>query len=338
MRKVTMRRPDDFHVHFRSEEMLEHVVPYTSWVCGRATVMPNPDPPILDAVGVAMYRDEILKVTRPFSPHFTPLMTIMVTEETTPQTIYDCREVGTVAGKIYPLGQTNSKIGVSNYNRLGEVFAAMADAGMLLLLHGETPDPEIFCLDREEAFLSILRRISADHPTLRIVLEHVSTAAAVRCVKELSDNVAATITPHHMLLTLDDVIGDKLHVHQFCKPVAKRPEDRDAVRDAAMSGNPKFFHGSDTAPHRRGAKENAHCCAGIFNAPVAIPFLVQMFDRKGKLSMLENFTSVFGAQFYNLPLNEDMITLIEGEWEVPELIGDVVPFLAGKHLQWSVEE
>lgn len=319
--------------------MLRNVLRFTAEDCRRATVMPNTLPAILSAEDAVVYRDEILEVAFENGfPDFTPLMTVKITEQTTPEIIRSCKAVGVIAGKIYPTGQTtNSHEGVYDYTRLHGVFEEMQKCGMLLLLHGESPNPDIFCLDREEAFLDTLRWICGGYPKLKIVLEHVSTKAAVECVMQLPANVAATITPHHIALTLDDVIGDKLHVHQFCKPVAKRPVDQATVAAAAMLGNPKFFFGSDSAPHVWFHKEAAHACAGIYNAPVALAFLAHYFDQLDKLDMLEGFTSSYGADFYGLARNESRITLIEEAWKVPARYGQVVPFFAGQVLSWKVQ-
>jgi dihydroorotase len=213
----------------------------------------------------------------------------------------------------------------------------MQARGMLALFHGESPNADVFCLDRERKFLSVLKHIASAFPELKIVMEHVTTAEAIECVGTLPANVAATITVHHLFLTLNDVIGDKLAPHNFCKPVAKRPEDRNALLAAATSGNPKFFLGTDSAPHLQASKECAAGCAGVFTAPVAIPLLIELFDQYGDLGELEDFCSGYGADFYGLPRNERTITLIQKPWTVPSTYDGVVPFWAGKQLQWQME-
>ncbi|NJC85222.1 dihydroorotase [Planosporangium mesophilum] len=337
---LRIRRPDDFHLHLRQHDMLRAVLPATGRHFARALVMPNTDPPVADADALARYRSEIVSANEwPFEP----LMTIKLTAGTGDKTVRLAGEAGAVAAKLYPRGvTTNSADGVDEVDDLYPAFAAMVDVGMVLCVHGESPDA--FCLDREEAFLSaVLPRITSEFPTLRVVVEHASTAAAVRWVRDHRDRtgtstVAATITVHHLLLTLDDVIGDLLSPHHFCKPVAKRPEDRAALVEAATSGDPAFFLGTDSAPHAREAKECASGCAGVFTAPVALPVLAQVFESAGALDRLERFTSVAGAHFYGLPLNEGVVTLRRERWRVPAEYHGVVPFLADRYLDWRVSE
>lgn len=343
-RSLTICEPDDFHVHLRRGAMLHNVLPHTAEHFARALVMPNTDPPILTAEDVVAYEEEILSAcSGRYRGYFEPLMTIQIVPQTTPAQVKAADRAGAVAGKIYPRGvTTNSQNGVMNYQALAPVFQAMQDYGMVLSLHGESPDPEVFCLDREAVFLETLNWIAEHFPGLRIVLEHVTTAAAVKVVLDLPENVAATVTVHHLILTLDDVVGGKLKPHYFCKPLAKRPEDRAAIVQAALNGNPKFFLGTDSAPHSRQAKECAACSAGIFTAPVALPMLAEFFNGHHALDKLEDFTSVFGANFYGLPSNTDTLTLALNEdagqaAEVPAEYGGVVPFTYGSgHLTWSV--
>jgi dihydroorotase len=257
---------------------------------------------------------------------------------TTPATIRDAAAAGVVAAKLYPEGvTTNSGDGVRDVLALGEVFAAMSDAGLVLCLHGESPDA--FCLDREERFLAeVLPGLARSFPDLRIVLEHVSTAAAVDWVRRHDGgNVAATVTVHHLLLTLDDVVGGLLAPHHFCKPVAKRPDDRAAIVAAAVGGDPRFFLGTDSAPHPRAAKESAHGCAGVFTAPVALPLLATVFESQGALGALEGFCSAHGAAFYGLPPNPGTVRLVREAWDVPAEIDGIVPFRAGATLPWRVD-
>ena len=340
MTPLRIRRPDDFHLHLRQGEMLRSVLPASGLHFARGLVMPNTDQPISDADMLSRYRSEILSLNRwPFKP----LMTIKITGKTTYETVLQASEAGAVAGKLYPRGvTTNSADGVEDITELDQAFAAMASVGMMLCVHGEKPGA--FCLDREEAFLrDILPQIASAFPRLRIVVEHVSTAAAVSWVRHHratsgNSTVAATITAHHLVLTLDDVVGDTLSPHNFCKPLAKRQEDRSALIEAATSGDPAFFLGTDSAPHARSDKESASGCAGVFTAPVALPVLAQVFEEADALNRLEQFTSVSGARFYNLPLNEGTFFLQRLPQQVPQEYNGVVPFLAGQQLGWSVSE
>ena len=310
------------------------VLPFTEQAFARALIMPNTTPTeIRTAVDAAVYRGEMKEHCR---RGFTPLMTIKLLDRTTPHEIIACKSAGVIAGKVYPQGvTTNSDNGPVDMHVLYPVFAEMERVGMVLCLHGE--DPKAFCMDRESVFLAQLCEIARSFPKLKIVLEHVTTLQAVGVVKELPDTVAATITAHHLYLTLDDVIGAKLHPHNFCMPIAKRPEDRDALRRAVLSGNPKFFLGTDSAPHTRETKECAEGCAGVFTAPMVIPLLTSFFEEFEALEMFERFTSESGARFYGLPLNEEKIRLIRQPFHIPEVIEGIVPYLAGKTLNWRIE-
>ncbi len=334
---MRIRKIDDMHVHLRQGEMLESVLPYTAMQCERALVMPNLTPPILSANDVINYRQQIMEVlSKSKGKFFAPLMTFKVVPSTSASEIDGLKQAGTIAGKLYPDGvTTNSDGGVSDFKALYPVYKAMEESGLVLCLHGEMP--HAFSLDRETEFLSILKDIAMNFPKLRIVLEHATTRDAIECVKALPKNVACTLTVHHMYLTLDDIIGDRLNPHAFCKPVAKRPTDRLAIIDAALSGNPKFFLGSDSAPHAISAKENACGAAGVYTAPVLVPALCQIFEDYGIISKLEAFTSQFAAEFYNLPLNQHSIEIAKEPWTVPETCGTVKPFLAGQTLNWQVK-
>ena len=338
MTSFRIRQPDDFHLHLRTGEMLAAVLPATCQTFARALVMPNTSPPILDADILRRYRSEIKAAGR---PDFEPLMTIKITDETDYKTVVEASKAGAIAGKLYPRGvTTNSADGVEDIAKLDQVFDAMATTGMVLCVHGEAPDA--FCLDREESFLrDQLSQVVSGFPTLHVVVEHISTASAVRWVQDCrargaGSTVAATITAHHLVLTLDDVVGDTLAPHNFCKPLAKRPEDRSALIVAATSGDPGFFLGTDSAPHPRQAKECAAGCAGVFTAPVVMPVLAQVFEAADALDRLEQFTSVSGARFYGLPLNEGTLELQRLPHIVPQDHHGVVPFLAGRQLEWSV--
>lgn len=330
--KLTIRRPDDFHLHLRQGAMLSAVLPATARQFGRAIIMPNTDSPILTAADVERYRRQILAE----DSGLTPLMTIKLVPATTPVGILEARAVGTIAGKLYPEGvTTNSDDGVRDIRGMYPVFDAMERSGMVLCLHGESPGA--FCLDREKDFLRHLVDIAGTFQRLKIVLEHITTDEAVKMVSCLPGNVAATITVHHLYLTLDDVIGGLIRPHTFCKPIAKRPEDRTALIAAAVSGNPKFFLGTDSAPHLRERKECDGGCAGVFSAPMAMQALAWLFVEGCQAhDRLEKFTSRFGAEFYGLPLNEGKLELIREPKPVPREVAGVVPFMAGEIIPWSL--
>jgi dihydroorotase len=329
-----VRSPDDFHVHFRQGTMLKNVVNHTASVFKRAMVMPNTEPPIRNGEDVARYYLEILDAIDPQYQGFEPLMTFKITPATTVEDVQSVADL-VIAGKLYPDGvTTNSQGGVTDFYALYPVFAAMQEYGIVLSLHGEKPGA--FCLDREEKFLATLTQIVQDFPDLKIVLEHATTKAAVTLVQQLPDNVAATITLHHLELTLDDVVGTMNQPHHFCKPIPKRYEDRDALLKAAFSGNPKFFFGSDSAPHLKERKECSEGCAGVFSAPVAMTSLIALFKQHGHLERLEDFVSTFGANFYGLDVNEEQIQFIQEEWQVPAIYAGVVPYKAGKTLSWKI--
>ncbi len=350
--EIRMRKPDDFHNHSRTGSLMHLVIPYTVPQFGRILAMPNTLPnPIIIGPSAAEYKKDIEEFVRlsgvPGGEHFEVLPTIKLLESTTPEMILEARKYGVIAGKAYPRGvTTNSDDGIADFKKLDALFEAMQQTEMVLCLHGQLPDA--FILQREREFLPILERICRDFPKLRIVFEHVSTSDAVSMVAMLPDTVAATITLHHMLLTLDDVIGGKLNPHNFCQPVVQSPEDRRAVLVAAFSGNPKFFFGSDSAPHLKSSKESGCCAAGVFSMVELVPSLVELFQSHGRLKALEPFSSEFGSDFYRLTRNEEAIHLISKElafgkrWAIPESIIsedgklEVVPFRAGKEMQWTV--
>lgn len=344
MHDIVIRRPDDFHVHLREGRMLERVVPLTAQSFARALVMPNLSArPIVTADDLDWYQAEICRWTQ--GTGFKPLMTLMLTADTTPSIIREAKALGCIAVKYYPKGMTtNSEHGVEDLFEQDKVLSTIESERLVLCLHGEQIGA--FCLDREMAFLTTLERLAARYPKLRIVMEHITTADAVNRVKQLPVTVAATITVHHLSLTLDDVIGGFCRPHYFCKPIPKRDRDRRALLKAAFSGNGKFFLGTDSAPHTVQAKESACGCAGVFTAPVALPFLCELFRRVNKVRRLGPFVSEFGAQFYELPLNEELVTYERTAWIVPKRymesssIGmfDVVPFLAGETLDYQLKK
>jgi dihydroorotase len=340
--RITLRRLDDMHCHFRVGSLLKEVLPFTAQYAGRGIAMPNTRPrAILTGEDVVWYRDEIKRALNEIQHRypFEPLMTIEVRDNTTPQMIMEARRAGSVAGKIYPLGvTTNSDEGLRNFESesISETFRAMQDVGMLLLIHGELDRERTLVTKREEIFLPTLLMLAEKFPNLKIVLEHVSTRAAVESVRQLGKNVAATITAHHLCLTLNDVVGYGIQPHHGCMPMPKDFDDRDTLIATATSGDPKFFLGSDTAPHPREKKECAKGACGVYTAPVLPQVLTEVFEKNRKLDRLEDFTSRFGADFYGLPLNSGTISLIKSDWVVPEQIGGVVPFRAGAKLQWQL--
>lgn len=333
--EVVITRPDDMHVHFRSGDMLRAVVPETARHFARALVMPNV-PAIETAAQAEDYRGEIRAAA---GYGFQPLMTIKLTARTTPEMIGMAWADGIVACKIYPTGATTaSHDGIGDVKALAPVLDAMQGAEMVLCVHGE--DPAAFVLDRESAYLRHVGWIIRNFPGLKVVLEHVTTEAAVDFVRDASVNVAATITAHHLVTTLDNLIGDGIRPHLYCKPVPKTPADCSALITAAIWQNGgRFFFGSDSAPHRRADKESACGCAGVFSAPVALSVLAEVFLGSGRryVDQLQAFTSERGADFYGLPRNAGTITLVRREWTVPEEVGGIVPLWAGGAAAWQVK-
>lgn len=337
-----LRRFDDLHCHFRLKPLLADVLPFTAQYAGRGIAMPNTKPrAILTADDVVWYRREIEQVLEKIAnrPSFEPLMTIEIRDTTTPQIVEEAFQAGAVAGKAYPLGvTTNSDRGLREFfnPHINETWRAMQQLGMRLLLHGELDQERVLLTKREEVFLPTLIRLEEGFPNLKIVLEHVSSAVGVNVVKGLGENVAATITAHHLCLTLNDVLGYGVQPHNACMPTPKDFTDRDELLAAATSGNPKFFLGSDTAPHDRAKKECRRGECGVFSAPVLPSVLMKIFEETDHLDRLENFTSRFGAQFYGLPLNEGYINLVRQPWIVPDQFETVVPFMAGQTLDWQL--
>ncbi len=337
--KIELPKGFDLHNHFRRDARTEAALRYTARCFDWALVMPNLSPnPVLTGADAESYRNTIMEeAAQQDIRGFTPVMTIQITEATTPEMIIAARSAGVAAGKVYPLGvTTNSGNGMTitaMTKRMHAVWKAMSDAGMILCLHGEMPE-SAYCLDKERDFLPTLRWLSQNFSSLKIVLEHVTTAEAVDTVLQLPRNVAATITAHHLKLTLNDVIGGSLDPHAFCKPVAQHPNDRQALRHAATCGSTKFFFGSDSAPHTSKAK-HADGCAGIFSAPVAIETLVEVFEEQGKLEALSQFLTI-GGVFYGLPTPSRTIQLHRKPYEVPRDINGVKPYRAGETLRWQV--
>ncbi len=335
---ITIRRPDDWHVHLRDGAMLTAVAPYTARQFARAIVMPNLAPPVTTVMQATAYRDRIIAAT---GPGFTPLMTAYLTDQADPDELARGRDNGVwVAAKLYPAGATtNSASGVTDIAHLRPALARMEMIGMPLLVHGEVTDPDVDIFDREAVFIDrILTGLVRDFPALKIVFEHITTRQAAQFVADAPANVAATITPQHLHLSRNALFEGGFRPHAYCLPVLKREEHRLAVRASAVSGSPKFFLGTDSAPHSQGAKESACGCAGIFNAPFALESYATIFDEEGALDRLEGFASEHGPRFYGLPLNEGRVTLTRADQLVPGTIGDLMPFHAGQTLGWRLEE
>jgi len=333
---LTIRRPDDWHVHLRDGEMLRRVVPYTARQFARAIVMPNLVPPITTVEGATAYRDRIAAAA---GPGFTPLMTCYLTDKADPDELARGFEDGVwIAAKLYPAGATtNSASGVTDIRRIYPALERMERIGMVFCVHGEVTDPDVDVFDREAAFIErVLAPVAREFPALKIVFEHITTVEAAQFVESAGDNIGATVTPHHLVINRNALFAGGLRPHAYCLPVAKREKHRLAVRKAATSGSSKFFLGTDSAPHSREAKESACGCAGIFNAPFALESYIQVFDEEGALDRFEAFASVNGARFYDLPVNDETVTLERAECSVPQDVDGLVPFHAGETLRWRL--
>lgn len=338
--RLVIRRPDDWHVHLRDGAMLESVVNYTARQFARAIVMPNLVPPVTTTAAADAYRQRILAAADP-TLSFTPLMTCYLTDTIDPAEVERGFSEGVfTACKLYPANATtNSAHGVTDIKNIYPVLETMQRIGMLLLVHGEVTDAEIDIFDREAVFIErILSRVIADFPDLKVVFEHITTADAVAFVESAGPSIAATVTPHHLEINRNAMFEGGIRPHNYCLPVAKREKHRLELRRAATAGSPKFFLGTDSAPHEVGAKESACGCAGIFNAPFAIESYAKTFEEEGALDKLEGFASEHGPRFYGLPLNEERIVLDRSDADVPERLvaggAHVVPFHASKTLSW----
>jgi dihydroorotase len=334
--RLAIRRPDDWHVHLRDGEMLAAVAGFTARQFARAIVMPNLVPPVTNVAAAEAYRRRILAAL-PEGGDFTPLMTCYLTDEADAGEIARGFEAGVFAAcKLYPANATtNSAHGVTNVRNLAPALEAMQRIGMPLLVHGEVTDPEVDIFDREAAYIDrVLTRLVRDFPALRIVFEHITTVEAVAFVEGAGPNIAATVTPHHLVINRNALFEGGLRPHAYCLPVAKRERHRLAVRRAATSGSAKFFLGTDSAPHAVSAKESACGCAGIFNAPFALETYAKVFEEEGALDRLEAFASENGPRFYGLPLNEGSVVLERSPVTVPESAAGVRVFLAGGTLPW----
>lgn len=342
MTELTLTRPDDWHLHVRDGQALADVVGYTARVFGRAILMPNLKPPVTTVAQAADYRDRV-RVALPDGVDFTPLMTLYLTDLTLPSEVRAAKASGFVHGfKLYPAGATtNSSAGVARLDALDPVLAVMAEEGVPLLVHGEVTDPDSDLFDREALFLDrVLGPLLDRHPTLRCVVEHATTKDAVDFVRSYDGRVGCTITPQHLLLNRNALFAGGLRPHHYCLPVLKRETHRVALVEAATSGDPRFFLGTDSAPHAKGAKESACGCAGCFSAPHALPLYAIAFERAGALEALEGFASHHGPDWYGLPRNTDRITLVRESWQVPTALPfdgqTIVPLMAGETLPWKV--
>ncbi|MEC7743405.1 MAG: dihydroorotase [Pseudomonadota bacterium] len=339
---LTIRRPDDWHLHFRDGETMRAVVPQTARQFARAIVMPNLAPPVTTTALAAAYRDRILAAV-PEGVAFTPLMTAYLTDESDADDLAAGHADGVLtAAKLYPAGATtNSAHGVTDVANIMGVLERMAEIGMPLCVHGEVTTPDIDIFDREAVFIDrILQPLVDRLPTLRVIFEHITTMQAVSFVESAGPNVAATITPQHLHINRNDILVGGLRPHMYCLPVAKREQHRLALRGAATSGSSKYFLGTDSAPHHRHAKESDCGCAGIFNAPFALESYVQVFEDEDALDRFEAFASLNGPAFYGLAPNEERITLEKAPVEVPQEVDGgearIVPFHAGETLSWRL--
>jgi dihydroorotase len=342
MDRISIIRPDDWHLHLRDGPYLDAVVPDAARRFARAIVMPNLKPPVTTAALALAYRDRIVAAA-PKDSSFQPLMTLYLTDNTAPSEIHRARESGYIhAVKYYPAGATtNSDSGVTDIARCYGVLEAMAEQRMPLLVHGEVTDPEVDIFDRERVFLErVLTPLVRRMPSLKIVVEHITTREAAQFVREAPANIAATITAHHLLINRNALFAGGIRPHLYCLPVAKREQHRQALVEAAVSGNAKFFLGTDSAPHARHTKENDCGCAGIYTAHAAIELYAEAFDAAGALDKLEGFASLYGPAFYGLRPNTDRITLAHEPWTVPDArqYGDdmLVPFRARDTVAWRL--
>ena len=343
MQELKITRPDDWHLHLRDGDALKAVLPHTVRQFARAIVMPNLKPPVRTVDDARAYRDRIIAAI-PEGTKFEPLMTLYLTDNTTPEEIIAAKAAQFVkAVKYYPAGATtNSEFGVTDISRCDRVFAAMQKGGMPLLLHGEVTDQGVDVFDREKVFIEqYLIPLRARFPELRIVLEHITTADSVQFVLD-TPNIAATITPQHLLFNRNEIFKGGIRPHFYCLPILKREQHRQALITAATSGNPKFFLGTDSAPHSRDRKENSCGCAGCFSALHAIELYAEAFASVNALDKLEAFASFYGADFYQLPRNTEQITLTKSTWQIPDQVSfpesELVPLWAGQELKWRYIE
>ena len=343
MKRIDIVKPDDWHLHLRDTPYLEAVVGDTARQFGRAIVMPNLSPPVRSCADAMAYRERILAALPPHS-EFEPLMTLYLTDDTRPEEIAAAAESPFIHGaKLYPAGATtNSAAGVTDLDIIWPVFAAMQRHRLVLQVHGEATGERIDVFDREQVFIEqSLARIRRDFPELRIVFEHITTGDAAAWVRDAGPGLAATITPHHLLINRNALFEGGLRPHHYCLPVAKREHHRQALLAAAAGGEPCFFAGTDSAPHARDAKESACGCAGIYSAHSALELYAEAFEEAGDFTHFEAFMSFNGAAFYGLPRNKERIALQRREWTLPESLpyagSSLVPFRAGETLRWKLD-
>ena len=337
---LTITRPDDWHLHVRDGAAMASVVPHSAAQFGRALIMPNLRPPVTTAALAAAYRERILAAT-PQGVEFEPLMSLYLTDNLAPEEIVLARRAGVVAAKLYPAGATtNSDAGVTDIRKTYKTLEAMQRSGMLLLVHGEVTDPDVDIFDREAVFLETkLKPLRKDFPELKIVVEHMTTKEAVQYVRDADSFTAATITAHHLLYNRNAIFTGGIRPHYYCLPVLKREEHRRALVEAATSGSPRFFLGTDSAPHPALLKEHSLGCAGCYTALTAMELYAEAFDSVGALDKLEGFASFQGADFYGLPRNTGTLTLEKKDWQVPEKVpfgeAELKPLRGGETLAWK---
>ena len=343
MKQIVLAKPDDWHLHLRDGDVMNSVVSMTARQMGRAVVMPNLSPPVRTVKEAGAYREKIIRAL-PENSSFNPLMTLYLTDKTTQQNIIDAsNDEHTYAAKLYPAGATtNSDSGVTRLSKIYPVLEQMQKEGTPLLVHGEVTQSDVDIFDREKVFIeAVLGPLVENFPEIKVVLEHITTKEAVDFVYESKENVAATITPHHLLANRNHMLVGGIRPHYYCLPVLKRRDPhQEALVAAATSGNPRFFLGTDSAPHDKQKKEASCGCAGVFSAHAAIELYAEAFDRENKIERLESFASHFGADFYGLPRNVDKITLEKNAWKVPSSYSfsdsEVIPFFAGQKLAWRL--
>lgn len=341
MQQITITRPDDWHLHLRDGAALKAVLPHTARQFARAIIMPNLKPPVRSVADAAAYRDRIIAAI-PAGHRFEPLMTLYLTDNTSPEEIIAAQAAQFIkAVKYYPAGATtNSDLGVTDIRRCDRVFEAMQRVDMPLLLHGEVTDGDVDVFDREKVFIEkYLIPLTSKFPNLRVVLEHITTSEAVKFVLSANHNVAATITPQHILFSRNSLFKGGLRPHFYCLPILKREEHRLALLQAATSGNPKFFLGTDSAPHARDSKETSCGCAGCYSALHAMALYAEAFESANALDKLEAFASFHGPDFYQLPRNTEHITLTKTTWRIPDELpfpgSGLVPLWAGEEITWQ---
>jgi dihydroorotase len=341
---LTIRRPDDWHLHLRDGAALHAVLPFTAAQFARAIVMPNLKPPVTTTADAQAYRQRILEALPP-GAQFEPLMTLYLTDRTEPAEVDRAKASGIVHGfKLYPAGATtHSDAGVTDIRKIEPVLQRMAELGVILQVHGEVTDPAVDVFDREARFIAaVLAPLIDRFPRLRVVFEHITTREAAELVRQARPGVAATITPQHLLMNRNALFNGGIRPHHYCLPVLKTEPDRRALLEAVASGDPRFFLGTDSAPHARHTKEAACGCAGIFSAHAAIELYAEAFEAVGALEKLQGFASEHGAAFYGLPCNEDTITLTKESWDVPATYRfgseELVPLRAGERMPWRVAQ